>query len=102
MRDRSSAGAREARPRRPSCGHVPDPSRERRSGRRSGEHDSTDRGLAAAAKSRRRTLESPLMTTEEHVEATIENLLREDRTFPPPAGFVADAVLSDHSILERT
>ena len=29
------------------------------------------------------------MTTEERTDATIENLLREDRTFPPPQDFVA-------------
>jgi len=32
----------------------------------------------------------------------IENLLREERTFPPPASFVADALLSDRDILART
>jgi acetyl-CoA synthetase len=42
------------------------------------------------------------MTTEERVESAIENLLREDRTFPPPADFVADAVITDPSVYERT
>jgi acetyl-CoA synthetase len=43
------------------------------------------------------------MTTEERTDAaTIENLLREERTFPPPPEFVADALLSDPSIYERT
>ncbi|MGH2445232.1 MAG: acetate--CoA ligase [Candidatus Limnocylindria bacterium] len=42
------------------------------------------------------------MSTEEHIEPTIENLLREDRTFPPPRGFVDNALLSDASIYERT
>jgi acetyl-CoA synthetase len=42
------------------------------------------------------------MTTEERTAATIENLLREERTFPPPAEFVANALLSDQSIYERT
>ena len=42
------------------------------------------------------------MTTEEHIESTIENLLREDRTFPPPQEFVSNALLNDPSIYERT
>ena len=42
------------------------------------------------------------MTTEEHLEATIENLLREERTFPPPPEFVANALISDPGIYERT
>ena len=42
------------------------------------------------------------MTTEDHVEATIENLLREDRTFPPSSAFVEGSVLADASIYERT
>jgi acetyl-CoA synthetase len=42
------------------------------------------------------------MTTEERTDATIENLLREDRTFPPPAGFTQDALLSDPEIYRRT
>jgi acetyl-CoA synthetase len=44
------------------------------------------------------------MTTEERSAGTdaIENLLREDRTFPPSAEFVAQAGLSDPSIYERT
>ena len=43
------------------------------------------------------------MTTEERTDAaTIENLLREERTFPPPPEFVANALLSDPSIYERT
>jgi acetyl-CoA synthetase len=41
------------------------------------------------------------MTTEERSDA-IENLLREDRTFPPPPEFVADALLNEQSIYERT
>ncbi|HEX5397376.1 MAG TPA: acetate--CoA ligase [Candidatus Limnocylindria bacterium] len=39
------------------------------------------------------------MTTE---SATIENLLREERTFPPPADFKANALLSDASIYDQT
>ena len=36
------------------------------------------------------------MTTEEHVEATIENLLREERTFPPQAPVkLYDAVIQE-------
>ena len=43
------------------------------------------------------------MTTDaRHDEPTIENLLREDRTFPPPAEFVANATASDPAIYERT
>jgi acetyl-CoA synthetase len=43
------------------------------------------------------------MTTEaRHDEPTIENLLREDRTFPPPAEFVANATANDPAIYERT
>ena len=34
--------------------------------------------------------------------ATIENLLREERTFPPPPEFAANALLNDASIYERT
>ena len=41
------------------------------------------------------------MTIEEPTDA-IENLLREDRTFPPSEGFVAAALLSDPGIYERT
>jgi acetyl-CoA synthetase len=42
------------------------------------------------------------MTTEERTDAaTIENLLREERTFPPAQEFVANALLSDPSIYER-
>src|SRR5438876_1209413 len=42
------------------------------------------------------------MTTEERVEsATIENLLREDRTFPPPPDFVANALVTDPSVHEK-
>ena len=42
------------------------------------------------------------MTTEDRTDAaTIENLLREERTFPPPAGFVADALLDDADIYQR-
>src|ERR671919_610703 len=45
------------------------------------------------------------MTTEERTAGTtdaIENLLREERTFPPPAEFVAQANLNDASIYGRT
>jgi acetyl-CoA synthetase len=44
------------------------------------------------------------MTTEERTDAsaTIENLLREERTFPPSPEFVANALLNDPSIYERT
>ncbi len=43
------------------------------------------------------------MTTEAQPdEATIENLLREDRTFPPPAAFTAAATANDPAIYERT
>ncbi|MGH2429017.1 MAG: acetate--CoA ligase [Candidatus Limnocylindria bacterium] len=43
------------------------------------------------------------MTTEERTEAaTIENLLREERTFPPPAEFTATALLNDAAIYEQT
>ena len=46
------------------------------------------------------------MTTEQQTpgaeSATIENLLREERTFPPPAAFAANALLSDPEIYERT
>ena len=42
------------------------------------------------------------MTTEEHIEATIENLLREDRTFAPSQEFVANAVVTDPGIFDRT
>ena len=42
------------------------------------------------------------MTTEERVEsATIENLLREDRTFPPPRDFVASALVTDPSVFKQ-
>jgi acetyl-CoA synthetase len=40
--------------------------------------------------------------TSEPDAAPIENLLREDRTFPPPAGFAAQATASDPGIYERT
>ncbi|PZR63033.1 MAG: acetate--CoA ligase [Chloroflexi bacterium] len=33
--------------------------------------------------------------------ATIENLLREERTFPPPAGFASRALITDPAILEQ-
>ncbi|HEX6655609.1 MAG TPA: AMP-binding protein, partial [Candidatus Limnocylindria bacterium] len=36
-----------------------------------------------------------------HVEATIENLLREERSFPPPADFTAQANVSDAGIYEQ-
>jgi acetyl-CoA synthetase len=43
------------------------------------------------------------MTTEAQPdEATIENLLREDRTFPPPPAFVAAAIANDPDIYEHT
>ena len=38
----------------------------------------------------------------EHVEATIENLLREERIFPPPLAFKDQALLQDASIYDRT
>ncbi len=43
------------------------------------------------------------MATQERTTeaATIENLLREDRTFPPPGDFVANALLSDPGLYER-
>ena len=41
------------------------------------------------------------MTTEEHVEATIENLLREEREFPPAPGFVQNALLKDPHIYDH-
>src|SRR5918999_1830883 len=48
-------------------------------------------------------VESDAMTTEERTDAaTIENLLREERTFPPPSEFVARGLLKDPSIYERT
>jgi len=44
------------------------------------------------------------MATEERTTeaATIENLLTEDRTFPPPKDFVAKALLTDPEIYEHT
>ncbi|HET6818971.1 MAG TPA: AMP-binding protein, partial [Candidatus Limnocylindria bacterium] len=36
-----------------------------------------------------------------HVEATIENLLREERSFPPPQAFTAQANANDPAIYER-
>ena len=43
------------------------------------------------------------MTTEERSDAaTIENLLREERTFPPSDEFVANAVLRNPSVYEET
>jgi acetyl-CoA synthetase len=43
------------------------------------------------------------MTTEERSDAaTIENLLTELRTFPPPEEFVANALINDPAIYERT
>jgi acetyl-CoA synthetase len=43
------------------------------------------------------------MTTEDgHDAATIENLLHEERTFAPPEAFVANALLNDPGIYERT
>ena len=41
------------------------------------------------------------MTTETRYEETIENLLREERTFPPPPEFAAQAILNDASIYEQ-
>jgi len=42
------------------------------------------------------------MATEERVEsATIENLLREERTFPPHQEFVGNALLSDPSVYQK-
>ncbi|HEX7171455.1 MAG TPA: acetate--CoA ligase [Candidatus Limnocylindria bacterium] len=42
------------------------------------------------------------MTTEDRTDAaTIENLLSEERTFPPPPAFVANALLGDPGIHER-
>jgi acetyl-CoA synthetase len=44
------------------------------------------------------------MTTEERTSSTdaIENLLREDRTFPPPPEFVERALINEPGIWERT
>ncbi|HEX2194856.1 MAG TPA: acetate--CoA ligase, partial [Candidatus Limnocylindria bacterium] len=47
------------------------------------------------------------MTTEARTDAgtvsdAIENLLREERTFPPPREFVSDALLNDPQIYQRT
>jgi acetyl-CoA synthetase len=43
------------------------------------------------------------MTTEDRTDAaTIENLLREERTFPPPREFVENALASDPEIYGRT
>ncbi|HEX2883969.1 MAG TPA: acetate--CoA ligase [Candidatus Limnocylindria bacterium] len=43
------------------------------------------------------------MTTEDRTDAaTIENLLREDRTFPPTQDFVDNALTNDPGIYERT
>src|SRR4026209_1687420 len=39
---------------------------------------------------------------QEHLEATIENLLREERTFPPSAEFVRNATVNDPEIYTRT
>ena len=42
------------------------------------------------------------MATEERVEsATIENLLREERTFPPPHEFAANALITDPSVFQK-
>ena len=38
---------------------------------------------------------------QEHVEATIENLLREERIFPPPLAFKAQANIQDVAIYDR-
>ena len=38
---------------------------------------------------------------QEHVEATIENLLREERSFPPPPKFTAQANATDAGICEQ-
>jgi acetyl-CoA synthetase len=45
---------------------------------------------------------SVAMATEERVESAIENLLREDRTFPPPAAFTASALATDPSVYGTT
>ena len=43
------------------------------------------------------------MTTEDRTDAaTIENLLREERLFPPPPEFMGNALLNDPEIYERT
>ena len=43
------------------------------------------------------------MTTDERTDsATIENLMREERTFPPAPAFVDNALLNDWEIYERT
>ena len=43
------------------------------------------------------------MTTEDRTDAaTIENLLSEERTFPPSDAFVANALINDPGIYERT
>jgi acetyl-CoA synthetase len=39
---------------------------------------------------------------EEHLEATIENLLREERTFAPSPEFVSNATANDPEIYART
>jgi acetyl-CoA synthetase len=39
---------------------------------------------------------------QDHVEATIENLLLEERTFPPPPAFIAQATANDPEIYTRT
>jgi acetyl-CoA synthetase len=44
----------------------------------------------------------PMTTEDRTAAATIENLLREERTFPPSEEFVGNALLSDPAILERT
>jgi acetyl-CoA synthetase len=41
------------------------------------------------------------MTTDEQLEPTIENLLREERTFPPSPEFVANALVDDPAIYDR-
>ena len=48
-------------------------------------------------------LESGAMTSEDRNDsATIENLLLEERTFPPPQPFVDNALLDDPAIYDRT
>src|SRR5919109_4092367 len=45
---------------------------------------------------------APMTTEATGTTETIENLLREDRTFPPPETFVANSLIADPSIHERT
>ena len=70
-----------------------------RSGSAKERRDLDTRGSPAGATARNAPHER--LTRPRCPEATIENLLREERTFPPPAGFVANALLSDPGIYER-